>query len=110
MALSPRPVWRVEPRASPTARSGWVTRPTTGCGPDRAASRVGSANRPVPIMTTRMGSTSRFLGQLLEPGFEDIVAGDLALALGPLVVALELVQGPAGGQLADGPHLVDEQG
>src|SRR5262249_25822202 len=54
MALIPRPTCRVLPRRAPTSRSGCVTTPTTSPGRLSSASSVGSANVPVPIITTRM--------------------------------------------------------
>src|SRR6266480_7339406 len=109
MAFMPLPVCRVEPRSAPTARSGCVTRPTTGSGPASRASKVGSANRPVPIMTRRMlrpslsGSQN---GRLQRRQFllDLRVRRDLALLLGLAVVVLEGTQLVAGGQLG---HLAE---
>src|SRR6516164_2287619 len=78
MAFIPWPTWRVEPRTSPAARSGWVTRPTTGWGPARSASKVGSANMPVPIITMRMrgASTEQVAVLAAVPGLA-VLAGRL---------------------------------
>ena len=59
ISFMPRPVWRVEPRTWPRSRSGCVTRPTTSCGLASKASNVGSAKRPVPIITMRMSFVPR---------------------------------------------------
>src|SRR3954463_6253091 len=96
----PRPVWRVEPRTAPAARSGWVTKPTTGCGPASSASNVGSANRPVPIITIRIaglggkavpGGRARLL-QRGELFLQHVVGRDLAALLRLAEVALQLLE------------------
>src|SRR5438128_969999 len=96
MFFMPLPVWRVLPRSCPAARSGWVTRPTTRPGRPSRASKVGSANTPVPSITTpipmSLDTSEQFfqLGQL----FLDLGIGrQLAALLGLAILALELGDG-----------------
>src|SRR5579875_93096 len=120
----PRPVCRVEPRSAPVARSGCVTRPTTECELANNASRVGSANRPVPIMTRRMAIFPMLNGRnrarrravllqrhrtFLQDAFQLGRGRYLALLLGALEILLELFEGVAAGQAGDSAHFVDEQ-
>src|ERR1043166_4442958 len=54
ISLTPSFACRVLPRWLPVCRSGCVKTPTTSCGLPRRAANVGSANEPVPIITSRM--------------------------------------------------------
>src|SRR4051812_21145899 len=125
---------RSRSRSRPLGRSGLVTRPTTGCGPASSARKVGSANVPVPIITVRMADGTRRLavrewtagprsggravrrGRAVEPAFQGgqellqvSVLRNLAALLGLAELPLEVLHRAAAGELAQRPHLVDEQ-
>src|SRR5579883_1106689 len=134
MVFMPRPVCRVEPRSAPAARSGCVTRPTTECGLAKSASKVGSANSPVPIITRRINMPSlagaagwrrncglqnvgwrrrpvlfHRLRSFFQDAFQLLRRGYLAFLLFTLEVVLEFLELVPAGQAADGAHLVNEQ-